>query len=46
MSDMYITYICKQTSVALNAKCIGLFLNDALCWKTLIEFFMYKLSSA
>ena len=45
-SDIQITYEDKQIHTAIETKFLGLFINNTLSWKTYIEYFKSKLSSA
>jgi len=45
-SDIQITYEDKQIRKAIETKFLALFINNTLPWKTYIEYFKSKLSSA
>ena len=45
-SDIQITYEDKQIRTTIETKFLGLFINNTLSWKTYIEYFKSKLSSA
>ena len=44
-SDIQITYEDKQIHTVIEAKFLGLFINNTLSWKTHIEYIKSKLSS-